>query len=67
MFFDPINRADVGVVQRSCSFGFLEKTCSLSFVCREMIGQEFQCNNAVKFGVLGFVDDAHAAFAELFE
>jgi hypothetical protein len=32
-----------------------------------MIGQEFQCNNAVKFGVLGFVDDAHAAFAELFE
>jgi hypothetical protein len=32
-----------------------------------MMRQEFQCNNAVKFGVLGFIHNADAAFTELFE
>jgi hypothetical protein len=29
--------------------------------------KEFQCDDAVELGVVGLVDDAHAAFAELLE
>jgi len=30
-------------------------------------GQEFQGDGALQFGILGFVNDAHATFAELFD
>jgi len=32
-----------------------------------LYAKEFQGNRAVNFGLLGFVNDAHTAFAELFE
>jgi hypothetical protein len=36
-------------------------------VARKLRGGEFQGDEAAEFGVLGFVDDTHAATAELFE
>ena len=36
-------------------------------VSKKMVGQELESYYALEFGVLGFVDDTHAAFAEFFE
>ena len=43
----------------------VDETLVGCFVGGEVMGQEFESNNAVESGVLGFVDDAHAALAEL--
>jgi hypothetical protein len=32
-----------------------------------LVREEFECDKAAGLGVLGFIDDTHAATAELFE
>jgi len=34
---------------------------------RFLQAKKLQCQEAIELGVLGFVNDAHATFAELFE
>ena len=66
-FADFVNGADVGVIERGGGAGFaaeaLESQQGLARRCRE----KFQGDEAAEREVLGFVDDSHAAAAELFE
>ena len=54
------------MIQRGCCFGFTFKTL-LFLITNRGQGQELQRNGPFELGVLGFINDAHAAFAELFE
>ena len=64
---DVVNRADVGMVQRGRGLRFALKTVERLRIARDIFGQEFQRDEAVQARVLGLVDDAHAAAAELFD
>ena len=52
-----------------CTFRFRIRELSIvaSFAGDNMSWQEHDGDGAFKLGVLGFIDNAHAAFAELFE
>ena len=58
---------DVGVVDPGRSFGFAQKALAVFLVAGEFLREEFQGDGALEAGVLGFVDHAHAALAELRE
>ena len=60
-----VDGADVGMVQGSGGFRFPLEALADVLVGNEMRGQELQGNGAIEGCVLGFVDDAHAAFTEL--
>ena len=64
---DVIDSADVGVVQGGGGLGFAAKSLERLAVLGEFFRQEFQGNEATETGVLGLVDDAHAAAAQLFD
>ncbi len=67
VLFDPVDRANVGVVQRRSRPCLLEKAGLLSIVGSQMMRKEFQRDDPVELRILGFVDHAHAALAELVE
>ena len=64
---DFVDGADVGMVQRGGGARFSAKAFERLRILRKIVGQEFQRDEAAEFGVLGLVDDAHAAAAEFFE
>src|ERR1700722_286340 len=63
---DFINGADVGMVESGGGAGFTAETLEGLRVAGKLVGQEFESDEAAEFSVLGFVDHAHAAAAELF-
>jgi hypothetical protein len=67
LFTDVIDRADVGMIQCGCGFGFTPKALQSLAVLRKVFRKEFQCNKSVQAGVLGLVDHTHAPAAEFFE
>ena len=67
MFFDGVNRANAGMIERGSRAGFTEETLEGLFVAMRGFRKKLQGDTPAKLGVFGFVDDAHAAFAELAE
>ena len=62
-----VNRANIGVVEcRRCA-GFTTKSFESLRVLRQFIRQELQGYKSPKLGVLGFVNDTHAAAAQLLD
>ena len=66
-FADLVDRADVGMVQSGSGLRFALKALEGLRVVGYIVGQELQGDEAAELGVLGLVDDAHAAAAELFD
>jgi hypothetical protein len=64
---DVVDRADVGMVQSGGGTGFTSETFQRLRVSGNVIRQELERNETTQFGVLGLVNDAHAATAELFD
>ena len=67
MFADVVDGANVGMIQGRSRLRFAaETTESLRVLC-EFFGKKFQSYGSAEASVFGFVDDAHAATAELFD
>jgi hypothetical protein len=64
---DVVNGADVGMIQRGCCPGLSLEALTPLRVVGEVIGQKFQGDKATEAGILGLVDDTHAAGAELLQ
>jgi len=60
VFAEFVNRADVRMIQRGSSAGFLFKTFQRFRVLAKLLGQEFQRNTATQLQVLCFVHHPHA-------
>ena len=67
LFADVVNGADVGMIERGSGFGFALEAFERLRVVREIVGEEFQGDEAIEARVFGFVDDAHSAAAEFFD
>ncbi len=64
---DFVDGADVGMVQRGGRARFAAETLQGLRVLGYIVGQEFQSDEAAEARVLGLVDDAHPAAAELLD
>ena len=64
---DFVDGADVRVVQRRGGARFALESRQRLRVARPLVGQELQGHRPVQARVLGPVDDAHAATAELLQ
>ena len=64
---DFVDRADVGMIESGGGLGFAKETGFGLVVAKQVRRQELQRDGALEARVLGLVDDAHAALAELFE
>ena len=67
LLVDFVDGADVGMVQSGGGFGFTLEAGEGLRILGDIVGQEFQSDEAAEFEVFGFVDYAHAAAAEFFE
>ena len=67
VFFDGVNRANAGMIERGSRAGFTEETLEGLFVAMRGLRKKLQGHTAAELGVFGFVDDAHAAAAKLAE
>ena len=54
------------MIEGGGGLGFLLEAPSCVVVTQKMRCQELQRHGAVEFGVDGFIDDSHPAFAEFF-
>ncbi len=61
-----VDGADVGMVQGGRSLGFALKSGQDLGIAGDIFGEKFQGNEAMEARVLSFVNDSHAATAELF-
>ncbi len=61
-----VNRADVGMIERRGSLGLTLEPAERLRVTRDLIRQELQGHETVQPSVLGLIDHAHSAAAELF-
>ena len=66
-FANVVNRADVGMVQRRRRLRLALETRQRLRIARDVVGQELQRDEAVQARVLGLVDHAHAAAAQLLD
>ena len=64
---DIVDGADVGMIQSGSGFGFALEAFERLRVVGDIVGEKFQSDGAVEAGVLGFVDDTHAAATEFFD
>src|SRR5690348_14101980 len=62
-----VNRADVGMIERGGGAGFTLKAFEGLLVAGDAFRKKFQRDETAEARVFGFVDDAHASAAELFE
>ncbi len=67
LFANVVDGADIGMVQGGSGLGFALKTSESVGIAGNVFGQELESNEAVKAGVFGFVNHAHAATAELLD
>lgn len=67
MLLHFINRANVGVVQGGSGPCLPLKTAERPRVLSDFIRQKLESHEAVKADVLGLVNHAHSAMAQLFE
>ena len=64
---DVVDRTDVGVLERGGGAGLALEPLEGLRIADQILGQELQRDAAAELQVLGLVDDAHAAAAELRE
>ena len=64
MLFDGMNGTNAGMIERGGGAGFAEETFESLGIAVRVLGKKFEGHAAAKFAVFGFIDDAHAAFAE---
>ena len=62
---DVVDRADVGVVQRRSSPRLALETAESLGISGDFIRKELEGHETVESGVLGFIDHAHPATAQL--
>src|ERR1700693_1916744 len=67
MFPNLINCADVGMVQGGRSTRLSPEALQYLRVFCNILRQEFQSDRSTEFGILSFVNDAHAAATQLFD
>jgi len=67
VFSDVVNGADVGMVESGGRTSFSPETFQCLRVLGHVIGKELKRNETTQLGVLGFVNYAHTAAAELFD
>ena len=67
VFADVVDGADVGMIEGGGGAGLAAETLEGLGIAGDFIGQEFEGDEALQAGVFRFVDDAHAATAELFD
>jgi hypothetical protein len=60
-FFQPMNRGDVGMVQRRQHLRFALKASKSIGIVRERFGQDFDRHIAAELSIVRFVDFAHPA------
>jgi hypothetical protein len=65
--FDVVDGRDVGMVERGGRLRFLNEALLVIGVANVGGVEEFERDRALESGVNRFVDDAHAAFAELLD
>ena len=63
-FFEPMNRCDIGVIQRGKDLGFTLEASEAVGIEREFGGQDFQRDVAIQSGVARPIDLAHTAHAK---
>ena len=66
-FADVVDGADIGMVQRRRRFGFAAKSFQSLAILGQIFGQEFKRHEAVEPYVLGLIDHAHPAPAQLLD
>ena len=66
-FADFVDGADVGMIQGRGGASFAAETFQGLRVSRNIVRQEFESDEAAKFGVLGLVDHTHAAATEFLD
>ncbi len=64
---DFINGADIGMVQRRGGTGFAAEALQGLWVLGDVVGKEFQSDEAPQIDVFGFIYDTHPATAELLD
>ena len=64
MLSNLMDSADIGMIQCRCGAGFAQKALTGLPVVGDVIGQELEGDEAVQLGVLGLVDNTHAASAQ---
>ena len=64
---DFVDGADVGMIEGGGGARLAAKTLQSLGIAGEIVGQEFERDEAAECGVLGLIDDTHAAAAQLFE
>ena len=67
VFFDGVNDANAGMIQRRGGAGFAEEAFERLRIAARVFREKLQGDAAAEFDVFGFVDDAHAAAADLAE
>ena len=67
MFADFVDGADVRMVECGCGLRFTLESFQHHAICRDFIGQEFQCNMAFEAQIFRFIHHAHSAAAKLIE
>ncbi len=65
LIIDFIDRADVGMIQRGCGFGFALKAAEGLGIFRYLLGQEFEGHKSPELNILGPVNHTHPPAAEL--
>ena len=67
VFFDGVNDANAGMIERGGSAGFTEEAFESLRIAVGVLREEFQGYAAAEFGVFSFVDNAHPALTKLAE
>ena len=62
---DVVDSADIGMVERGCRLRFPPESFQCLAVLLQFFGKEFQRDKPSQARVFGFIDDAHAAAAQL--
>jgi hypothetical protein len=64
-FVDFVDGGDVRMIQSRGGLGFAQETLLFLTAPHQIRGKKFQGDGALEFGILGFVDGAHAALPDL--
>jgi hypothetical protein len=67
VFANLVNGADIRMVKRRSSLRLTLEAFEGLMVSGYIVWQEFQCDKTMEARVFGFVDDTHAATAELLD
>jgi hypothetical protein len=67
LFADVVDGADIGMIQRGGGLGLALKTCQRARIARNFRREKLEGHEAVQPRVLGLINHAHSATAELLQ